>query len=291
MFASVKALLASVVDYAGLFPPAKLGMGDAIANYTRYQTTPYSWMLGHFVVPASRLSEFAELLPMFPLKQRSLSVILSGNFEREIDRVRFLHDNTQIAIAAVEFPPLPPTEIEKVFPRLPAELNCFFEIPLKEDIEAHLAVLQNVGASAKVRTGGITAEAFPSATQLCQFIVACARNLVPFKATAGLHHPVPGNYRLTYEPDSPSTEMHGFLNVVVCTALVYWQKVTLEEAQEILQDSSINSFQFKDDSIGWRSHYLSLTEIEEVRQRFFCSFGSCSFQEPIDDLKELTLLS
>lgn len=290
MFASVKALLASVVDYAGLFPPAKLGMEEAMANYNQYQTTPYSWMLGHFVVPASRLNEFAELLPMFPLKQRSLSVILSGNYEQEIDRVRFLRDNTQSAIVAVEFPPLPPTDIEKLFPRLPAEVDCFFEIPLKEDIEAYLAILQDVGASAKVRTGSITADAFPSATQLCEFIVACARNRVPFKATAGLHHPVPGNYRLTYEPDSPSTVMHGFLNVVVCAAFVYWQKVTLEEAQEILQDSSINPFQFKDDSIGWRSRYLNLAQIEEVRQRFFRSFGSCSFQEPIDDLKELTLL-
>jgi hypothetical protein len=217
-------------------------------------------------------------------------VILSGDVELEIDWVRSLNNN-QIAIAALEFPPLPPAEIEKVFPRLPVGVESFFEIPLQGDIDAYLAAVRHAGASAKLRTGGITAEAFPSTAQLCQFIVACAKAQVPFKATAGLHHPLPGNYRLTYEPDSPSTVMHGFLNVAILAALVYWQKVTLEEALEVIEESSIKGFQVKADGIAWSTHNLNLAEIEEVRQRFFRSFGSCSFQEPIDDLKELKLLS
>jgi hypothetical protein len=102
---------------------------------------------------------------------------------------------------------------------------------------------------------------------------------------------LPGNYRLTYEPDSPSTVMHGFLNVAILAALVYWQKVTLEEALEVIEESSIKGFQVKADGIAWSTRNLNLAEIEEVRQRFFRSFGSCSFQEPIDDLKELKLLS
>ena len=298
MIASVKALLSSVVDYAGLFPPAKLDMEEAMSNYARYQTTPYSWMLGHFVVPASRLNELEELLPRFPLKQWSIAAISSADVELEVDRVHSLHNNNQIAIAALEFPPLPPAEIEKIGPRLPPEVDSFFEIPLKGDIDAYLATVQHTGASAKVRTGGITADAFPSTTQLCQFMVACAKAQVPFKATAGLHHALPANYRLTYEPDSPSTSMHGFLNVAILAALVYWQKVTPEEALEVLKESSIEGFQFNADGIAWRvkpsyplgNRYLNLAEIEEVRKRFFRSFGSCSFQEPIDDLKELQLL-
>jgi hypothetical protein len=240
MLSSVKALLSSVIDYAGLFPPAKLDMGQAMANYSLYQTTPDSWMLGHFVVPASRLTELEELLPTFPLKQWSLSVILARDWELEIDRVHSLHNN-QILIASLEFPPLPPADIQRVFPRLPAGVDCFFEIPFNQDLETYLSVLQQSGASAKIRTGGITANAFPSATQLYQYILAFAGARVPFKATAGLHHPLPGNHRLTYEPDSPFTTMHGFLNVAIVAALVYWQKVTLAEGLEILNESASDS--------------------------------------------------
>jgi hypothetical protein len=80
--------------------------------------------------------------------------------------------------------------------------------------------------------------------------------------------------------------MHGFLNVTVLAALVYWQKVTLDEAVAILQESSIEKFQFKEDGIEWSDRQLSLAQIEEARQQF-----SCSFQEPIDDLKHLQLLN
>jgi hypothetical protein len=289
MLSSVKALLSSVIDYAGLFPPAKLDMRQAMANYSLYQTTPDSWMLGHFVVPASRLTELEELLPTFPLKQWSLSVILARDWELEIERVRSLHNN-QIAIASLEFPPLPPADIERVFPRLPAGVDCFFEIRFNQDLETYLSVLLQNGASAKIRTGGITANAFPSATQLYQYILAFAGARVPFKATAGLHHPLPGNHRLTYEPDSPFTTMHGFLNVAIVAALVYWQKVTLAEGLEVLKESALDGFQFQEDGIGWSKYQLNISQLEEVRQRFFRSFGSCSFQEPIDDLKTLKLL-
>lgn len=290
MLTSVKALLSSVVDYAGLFPPAKLAMGEAMANYVQNQMSPYSWMQGHFVVPASRLKELEELLPAFPLKQWSLSVILAREWELEIDRVHSLDNNNHIAIPSLEFPPLPPADIERVLPRLPTGVDCFFEIPFNKDLETYLSVLQQNGASAKVRTGGITANAFPSATQLCQYIFALAEARVPFKATAGLHHPLPGNQRLTYEPDSPSTTMHGFLNVAIVAAFIYWQKITLAEGLEILEESASDRFQFQEDGIGWSKYQLNISQLEEVRQRFFRSFGSCSFQEPIDDLKTLKLL-
>ena len=294
MLSSVKALLSSVVDYAGLFPPAKLDMGEAMANYARYQLTPYSWILGHFVLPAFRMKEFEDLLATLPLaegktKSWSLSVILSRNWESEIERVRSLN-HSKLSIAALEFTPLPLPEIERVLPLLPVGVDSFFEIPLTGDWETYLTLLQGTGASAKIRTGGITAEAFPNSTQLYPFIVTCAATKVPFKSTAGLHHPLPGNYRLTYEPDSPSATMHGFLNVALLAALVYWQKITPEQALEVLQESSIESFQFKADGMAWSNHQLNLSELEQVRQQFFRSFGSCSFEEPINDLKELKLL-
>jgi len=289
MLALIKALLSSVVDYAGIFPPAKLGMREAMVNYAQDQMADYSWMLGRFVLSASRLNEFSELLPTFPLKHWSLSAIISEDLESEIERVRSLH-NDNIAITALEFPPLSPTQIERVFPLLPAGVDLFFEIPLNRELEGYLTVLRRIGASAKIRAGGITVDAFPSITQLCRCICGFAAAQVPFKATAGLHHPLLAKHRLTSEPNSPSAAMHGFLNVAILAALVYWQKVTPEDALAVLKESSIEGFQFRADSIWWRDRQLNRLEIEATRQHFFRSFGSCSFQEPIDELKELKLL-
>lgn len=287
MLASVKALLSLVVDYAGLFPPAKLSLPEAMADYI--QSSSYNWMLGRFVIPASLLNELEELLPTFSLKERSLSVILSEELESEIERVLALNGGDKISVTALEFPPLLPAEIEKVFPSLPAGVEAFFEIPFQEDLEPYLTILRHIGAAAKIRTGGTTIDAFPSMTQLCWSIFSFAKAQVPFKATASLHHPLLAKHRLTSEPDSPATLMHGFLNVAIVAAFAYWQKVTPEEALEIL--SSVHGFQFKADSISWSYRRLDISEIEAARQHFFRSFGSCSFQEPIDGLKYLKLLS
>lgn len=287
MLTSIKTLLASIVDYAGLFPPAKLDIQRAIANYTQDQTTPYNWMLGRFVLPASRLQEFEALLPAFQLQQWSLSLILSKDWQAEMEKMQ---SNEQITISSLEFPPLPPPEIETIIPHLPVGVEAFFEIPLSGNLEAYLAILQNTGAAAKIRTGGITADAFPSVNQLCQSIFSFAEAKLPFKATAGLHHPLPSNYRLTYDLNSDFTIMHGFLNVTILAAFISCQKITSQQALELLQESSSKNFQFKEDSITWRDRCLSLAEIEQTRQQFFRSFGSCSFQEPIHDLKNLKIL-
>jgi hypothetical protein len=289
MFASIKTLLSSIVDYAGLFEPAKLKMRDAIANYDRDKISSESWMLGRFVLPASRINEFEELIATFPLEKWSLSVILSGNVELELERVQSISEGGKIAIAALEFPPLPPTDIESLFPNLSAGVDKFFEIPSDADLETYLAALQSTGAFAKIRTGGITDAAFPSDTQLSRYIVAFAEAQIPFKATAGLHHPLLGEYRLTYELESKSTKMYGFLNVAILAAFAYWQKMTQEKAIAVLSESSVECFTFTEDSIGWGDLQLTFSEIEVARKHFFKSFGSCSFQEPINELKNLGL--
>ncbi len=55
-------LLAGLIDYAGLFPPAALPMADAVARYARYRQGAHAWALGRFIVPAARLEEFARTL-------------------------------------------------------------------------------------------------------------------------------------------------------------------------------------------------------------------------------------
>lgn len=292
MLASIKTLFFSIVDYAGLFPPAKLELQQAMANYARYRTTSDAWMLGRFVLPASRGKEFTELLPAFSTPQQwFLSLILSSDIESDIEKVRALKNSEAIAVASVEIPPLPPTQIEKVLSYLPKEVELFFEIPLHGDFETYLAVICGVGASVKIRTGGVTADAFPSPAQLCKWMFALAAAGVSFKATAGLHHPLPGKYPLPGQSNNFTAIAHGFLNVAVVAALIYQQKIQLEAAVELLQQSSTDNLHLTPDGILWQNYQLNLVQIEKARQNFFRSFGSCSFQEPVEGLRELKLLN
>lgn len=296
MLLSLKQLLSAVVDYAGLFPPARLSLSEALATYDRAWSSPHHWMLGHFVVPASRLPELIQLLPSLPSRSNSsqpwtLSVILSPNWVAELEQIHQLnHTTSQILIRALEVVPLPPDEIQQIHQHLPTELTAFFEIPFGVDLAPYLKVLQQPGTAAKLRTGGLTNDVFPDSKQLAQRLLSLAEAQIPLKATAGLHHPLRGQYRLTAQSDSASATMHGFLNVLLLTAWAYQGRISCDEAVAILEERSRHSFQFTDTTINWRQHSLTLSEIERSRQQFFHSFGSCSIQEPIADLDHLELL-
>jgi len=144
-------------------------------------------------------------------------------------------------------------------------------------------------AMAKIRTGGVVAGAFPTPLEIAQFLVACAKADVPFKATAGLHHPVRSIHRLTYEKDSASCMMHGFLNVFVAAALIKAKGLDVERAEAVLLDELPGSFKFGDEFLAWHGHGLDLIQIAKVRETFALSFGSCAFDEPMDDLRKTRL--
>ncbi|HEV2719334.1 MAG TPA: hypothetical protein VG323_04885, partial [Thermoanaerobaculia bacterium] len=103
---------------------------------------------------------------------------------------------------------------------------------------------------------------------------------VAFKATAGLHHPLRCVRPLTYEPSSPRGTMHGFVNVFMAAAL-------LSRAEAILDDDDPRAFAFDDDTASWRGHNVLTGDLAKLRDGFAISFGSCSFEEPVNDLKEL----
>jgi hypothetical protein len=136
------------------------------------------------------------------------------------------------------------------------------------------------GLRAKIRTGGITADAFPAIGDVAGFLRECKRKGVAFKATAGLHHPLRCVKPLTYEPDAPTGTMHGFLNVFLAAAL-------LEHAEAVLGETDPGAFVFDDDGASWRGHRVTTEALRTMRRDFATSFGSCSFEEPIGDLRAL----
>ena len=289
MHASVKTLLSSVVDYAGMFPPAGLDLQQAVIHYAQCRSLSNSWMLGRFVLPITRLGEFEDLLPSLgEVEPIPIAAIVSKDWELDLERIESSDLRGQGDIAALEFPPLlQPADIESMLPHLPKGADAFFEIPSFESSDAYLAVLQGTGAAAKVRLGGLDPEAFPNAASLCQFVMTCAELQVSFKATAGLHHPLHSRHSL---PDGRLASMHGFLNLAILAALAQAHDVTTEEGLVILHEASIERFQVDNAGIGWGDLSVSLSQLQAARQHLFRSFGSCSLTDPIEGLQELNLL-
>jgi hypothetical protein len=285
--AAIEILLRSIVDYAGTFPPAKLSLAQSVSSYVRYRAGVHAWMLGRFILPAGKLPEFEELAP--PVRAGAgtpwpLSLVLSSEAASEIDQIPRFNEKWagRAEIAAVEIPSLEPSKIGPVVDRLPDAVEAFLEVPIGPNLEATAAAIAAAGASAKIRTGGVIADAFPSSVDLARFMRACLEAKISFKATAGLHHAVRGRYPLTYDPDSPVAQMHGFLNVCVAAAVV--RQGEGSDAEEILEESSAQAFRFTPDGIAWRDRIIPAADLDETRRHFFRSFGSCDFQGPAEEL-------
>jgi hypothetical protein len=146
--------------------------------------------------------------------------------------------------------------------------------------------VQRTGCFAKIRAGGVKPEMIPSVREVAKFIVTCAELRLPFKATAGLHHPIRAVYRLTYEVSPPRGEMHGFLNLLMAAAFAWHGERNIES---VLSELDPTCFHF-DDRAHWRGRSLDAAMIREARQHFIHSVGSCSFDEPVQGLQELGLL-
>jgi hypothetical protein len=302
-----RVLLRELIDYAGLFPPASLPMTTSVANYGAYLRSEWNWILGRFIVPVVRLGEFEEAFAGLPtpldedgaLTNWRLSALLGADPAANVARLRQFNErmvggsNSRSAvIESVEVKITSAEEIRRLSGIIPAELATYFEIPLANCSQC-IRELAGCGRRAKIRMGGETADKFPDPASVIEFLRQCAAsgpaNGVPFKATAGLHHPLRSVHRLTYQPESPSGIMHGFLNVFLAAAFLR-AGMEAKAAVQLLEEESAQAFHFDLDGAAWRQYRLSRDEIAAARLGFAISFGSCSFTEPIDDLKSLHLL-
>ncbi len=329
----IEALMASLIDYAGLFPPAKLSMAEAVRNYAKYLRDDDAWMLGRFIVPVSRLGEFKKevaaqkLLPthepedesaMQPHEQPwpiSALIDVGGGgtgggkgLDEQLDAIfAFNAEHGEAAnglaiIDAVEIK-CPPDRssgkdvvafIDETLDLLPEELFPFFEMPSGGsggvDPRGFAAALSGSDAGAKIRTGGVTPELIPPVSEVAAFIEACAAAEVPFKATAGLHHPLRAEYPLTYEANAPRGVMHGYLNVFVAAMLVREGRGRFTKTEQVLAETDPKAFKFTPTSLEWRGCRVDAEDVLDARVSFSLSYGSCSFDEPRDELRKLGLL-
>ena len=169
------------------------------------------------------------------------------------------------------------------------ELPTFFEAPA-DRAEKTIALVSEHNSNTdqptfgyKMRTGGVTADAFPSSAQIACALVAPATHQVPIKFTAGLHHPI-RQYR-----EEVKTKMHGFLNVLGAAVLAAEHKWDAGQTTVMLDDEDPRSFRFTDESFSWRDWNIQVRRLKD-RRKFVTTFGSCSFDEPRQDLRALGLM-
>ena len=246
---ALRALSANLIDYAGMFPPAELSTQAALANYGRYREGEWSWMLGRFVIPAAAV--------------QSIPADLDWPFA-------VLSESDHPRAAAIES--------KKI---IRTSLPTYCEASLID-----LDELKKSGSFAKIRTGGTTPEAIPSISAVAEYILGCAERRLPFKATAGLHHPIRSVHPLTYDDHAPCATMHGFINVFLAAAFAWHDE---RDIDQILGETEVSAFRF-DDRAHWRDWSLSADQIARARKEFAHCFGSCSFEEPVSDLQSLRWL-
>jgi hypothetical protein len=298
MKGSLRALLTGLIDYAGMFPPAALPLADAVMNHLSYRKSPEAWMLGRFVLPAARLQEVANTdLTVAALGRGGPARSFVDGLHADlglIEEAREASDGRLVVdVLETKLPPEFVASPQAIRPFLTgtcemyerAGVRLFFEVPPGGVERVHEA-LAAIGTGpdtpgVKLRAGGQEPAAFPSSEQVAATLWGCSADGLEFKATAGLHHPLP-----RFDPEVKA-RLHGFLNVFVAGVLIHAGALTPKETIDLLDERSPENFDFGDGGLSWRGRPATLAQVRDARQTFVRSFGSCSFDEPRDDLRGL----
>ena len=291
---AAEALLEGLVDYAGLFPPAALAMPEAVARYAEYARGAERRLLGRFVVAAARLPELAAATARLGAHGPAASdpwrlSVLAGASDATALAAFNAAQAGRIVIDTVEAKADAVSTITGLAAALGASYTVFVEIPIDPDPTSLIEAIGANGLRAKVRTGGVIADAFPAPADVLRFLVACVAGRVPFKATAGLHHAVRGEFPLTYAPDSVRGTMYGFLNVFLAAVLLHRGTGGAEVAQ-LLEERDAAAIVPEPDALRWRNFRVTAGEIAAARRELAGSFGSCSFEEPVHELTTLRFI-
>jgi len=271
----VPLLFERLVDDAALFPPGNAPMATAVPAHLRRPNEPFAGLVGPFLCPASRIAELRSVLPADA--QMAVGVIVDTGLGVVQEAVAAAREDDRLELRMVEVP-VPPgddlvTGAVRAMVQVPAEVTLYVELPRAAGWRAALERLGAAGRGAKLRTGGLRAELFPSAGELTAFITACTERQVPFKCTAGLHHAV--------HHTDPTTGFvhHGFLNLVVATS----RAIRGGDVEGALAEE-------RPERLAAEAAAIDPPAASATRA-LFVSYGSCDVQEPVADLLALGLLS
>ena len=284
-----RAFLEQLIDDAGLFPPASLSMEAAAGQHAAARAGPHAWMLGRFICPAERLPELAERLEV--LERWRLSVLLDAAvLDTGLEAAADFAERDRVEVELVETK-LPVTDAASVGDLLEwvdgvglGGALPFLEVEAGPGLDDALGAVAEHAAGAKLRCGGATGELFPSPAGVAAFLDGCRRLGVRCKATAGLHHP--------FRHTDPETGLvhHGFVNLVGAAILARELHLPPGKVEAIVAEEDPGAFDLTTERFRWRDLDASPAAIEEARRSLFFAYGSCSFDEPVDDLLGLGIL-
>lgn len=293
----------SLIDYAGLFPPSELPFEDAISNYKSYSSSPDFWILNRFICPVSNLNNLLSHLPDFTHeKPLQLSVLLPSIFQDDKYINKFNEELNTIKTFEDQYGDV--CKIESLEAKINAQndnlddilnilstsiesLDNSVEIFLEPAITDFSLISNQISKSSikntqlKLRCGGVVPEAFLSSKTIASVLSNCKNTGIKLKFTAGLHHP------LRHFNEQMGTKMHGFVNVFGAALLFYANKIDNINLIEVLEDENPHNFEFQNSSFSWKNASLSVEEIAVLREEALLSYGSCSFNEPRDGLRNL----
>ncbi|HSJ46027.1 MAG TPA: hypothetical protein VK923_15245 [Euzebyales bacterium] len=272
----VPALLAALVDDAGLFPPERLPMDRAMARHRADAASAHPVLTHRFLCAASSLAELRAELADEVLR---LGLIVDTGPAGVDAAVRAVRSEPRVRLETVEVA-LPATDVaDAARTHVPALAGVgapvFVELPRARGWRAALEVVAFAGVGTKVRCGGVHAALFPSAAELATMVRAIVAEGVPWKATAGLHHAV------RYRDGRTGFDHHGFLNLLVAVSRAVHGGTQDDVAEALAIDSGpalAAEVRAAGDAVGARS------------RRSLTAYGSCSTSEPIADLDALGLL-
>jgi hypothetical protein len=289
--AALRALLERVVDYAGMYPPASEDLPTAARNYQSYRSSDDRWMLGRFVVGVAKLGELRAVIASLRPRDTPWPVTVVAPDAAAATGVIRAVDIGAIQIQSIEVKAKSVADVALLAKAADRKREVYVEIALDATLDTMLDAIGAAKLRAKIRTGGVTANAFPMTDDVVRFLRGCADRNLAFKATAGLHHPLRGSYRLTYEAAATSGPMFGFLNLFLAAVFMRDTSFSNDDARALLEETDAAAFGIQDQTITWRDRVVNVEAIREARARFATSFGSCSFREPVDELPYSTVAS
>jgi hypothetical protein len=278
---TIPALFRHLVDDAAMFPPGDLPLVEAVTAHRAHRQAPYAELAGPFVCTDDNLMKVAAEAAKggTPLE---VAVVITGGAGGIEPAIRYGDRSADVVVKAIEVRLRDEDDLSRNALRVVRacddcldEENAFVEIGLDGAWERALDVVADAGYAAKLRTGGLDASLFPTADQVAAFITACLDREVAFKCTAGLHNAV------RHTAEDTSFEHHGFLNVLLAT------RASLDGAGQDEVASVLDNRE--GETLAAMAAKLSEEQANGTR-RWFTSFGSCSIDEPRQDLTELKLL-